>query len=637
REHMAQVDFGKEDNWNDLPFLKMYSVNDPMAWRNYTQTYEYDEVGNIKQMKHTANGGNGGCWKRNYEYETANNKLNSTILRTGVDTKTYAYKQHPQHGFMVEMPNLKIMKWDHKDQLSVTSRQVVNNGGTPETTYYVHDSSGQRVRKITENAAAEGIRPSKKNERIYLGLYEIFKEHVGNNAGLERKTINVMDDKLRVALIETRNDVNDGTHKKLVRYMFSNHLGSALLEIEHRENPRVISYEEYHPFGTTAYQAVNKDIKASAKKYRYSSKERDEESGLYYYGARYYAPWLGRWTASDPTGLTDGSNLFVYVANNPVRFFDDNGEELTEFQQKVMSIVERKKVENKAKAEKLKQKLRKNYYDTKDEALAAKQQAEYELMALNDVGLLESLNPFVGVPNWFRSVSAKSRLAKARYDLTPEEWRIGDFTYAPTVGAVAEVIAWSSIPGGTLPFDEILKRVPIPNILHRIGRRALVRFGGKSNKALLRRVRAEMSKRGAGSKVTAGVYDTVTNEITVSSRLYSLDELHPVLKRNKDFVDWFNNYGGKIDPKSGKRMVHADVGAVSDALKAREKALGRNVTEADLEDLILHVEGKKGGAVPRCSRCSTLTSDVGLERSQEWAENEQWYRRMEGDIPDEKW
>src|SRR5262249_7942491 len=62
-----------------------------------------------------------------------------------------------------------------------------------------------------------------------------------------------------------------------------------------------------------------------AKRYRYTGKERDEESGLYYHGTRYYAPWLGRWTASDPLGLVDGTNLYRYVRNRPVVLNDPQG------------------------------------------------------------------------------------------------------------------------------------------------------------------------------------------------------------------------------------------------------------------------------------------------------------------------
>ena len=61
------------------------------------------------------------------------------------------------------------------------------------------------------------------------------------------------------------------------------------------------------------------------KRYRYTGKERDEESGLYYHGARYYAPWLGRWVSCDPAGLRGGINLFLYADNSPVLFMDTTG------------------------------------------------------------------------------------------------------------------------------------------------------------------------------------------------------------------------------------------------------------------------------------------------------------------------
>ena len=54
------------------------------------------------------------------------------------------------------------------------------------------------------------------------------------------------------------------------------------------------------------------------KRYRYTGKERDEENDLYYHGARYYAPWLGRWISCDPAGLADGLDPYVYARDNPV-------------------------------------------------------------------------------------------------------------------------------------------------------------------------------------------------------------------------------------------------------------------------------------------------------------------------------
>jgi insecticidal toxin complex protein TccC len=57
---------------------------------------------------------------------------------------------------------------------------------------------------------------------------------------------------------------------------------------------------------------------------RYSGKERDH-SGLYYYGYRYYLPWLGRWLNPDPSGISQGLNLFEMVSNNPITYRDVDG------------------------------------------------------------------------------------------------------------------------------------------------------------------------------------------------------------------------------------------------------------------------------------------------------------------------
>jgi len=80
-----------------------------------------------------------------------------------------------------------------------------------------------------------------------------------------------------------------------------------------------INREEYYPFGETSFGSFSK------KRYRFTGKERDEESGLYYYGARYFAPWFARWINCDPIGMKDGLNLYSYVKNNPVIYVDKTG------------------------------------------------------------------------------------------------------------------------------------------------------------------------------------------------------------------------------------------------------------------------------------------------------------------------
>ena len=95
--------------------------------------------------------------------------------------------------------------------------------------------------------------------------------------------------------------------------------------IEANEQGQVISYEEYYAYGSTAYSASSSSADLSLKRYRFTGKERDEETGLDYFGVRYYASWLGRWTSADPGGFVDGLNLYRYTRNNPVNGVDRKG------------------------------------------------------------------------------------------------------------------------------------------------------------------------------------------------------------------------------------------------------------------------------------------------------------------------
>jgi RHS repeat-associated protein len=52
--------------------------------------------------------------------------------------------------------------------------------------------------------------------------------------------------------------------------------------------------------------------------YRFSTKGWDDDSRLYYFGARYYYPEIGRWTQRDPAGTVDSLNLYLYLNNGPV-------------------------------------------------------------------------------------------------------------------------------------------------------------------------------------------------------------------------------------------------------------------------------------------------------------------------------
>ncbi len=333
REHLGQVGGSAiPDSHDDVPRVGLLHPGDGNAMGRYCESYVYDTVGNIREMVHRDACPGAVSWRRTYTYGEASrlepprqsNRLSSTQIGNGVSAapEEYAYDLH---GNMLRMPHLPVMQWDFKDQLQMTQRQAVNGSGADgvrppaERTWYVYDSAGQRVRKVTESAAGQV-----KDERIYLGGFEIYRRHSGVNAGLVRESLHIMDGKQRLALVETRNDVDDGTAKQLIRYQLGNHLGSATLELD--DQAQVISYEEYTPYGSTSYEAVRNQTE-TPKRYRYTGKERDEESGLYYHGARYYAPWLGRWVRPDVLGIADHLNVYQFALLNPLRLVDPSGKQ----------------------------------------------------------------------------------------------------------------------------------------------------------------------------------------------------------------------------------------------------------------------------------------------------------------------
>ncbi|NUP14445.1 MAG: RHS repeat-associated core domain-containing protein, partial [Polyangiaceae bacterium] len=290
----------------------------------YNEQYTYDAVGNILELFHQGVGSPAATWTRYYDYGPLDNGIARTNrLRSSSlsgDTENIvpyqAQNVHDNHGNITSMPHLSSITYSPFDQMASASN------GT-QTTYFVYGGDGQRVRKVYDTNA------NLIKERIYLGGFEIYRERVSGATQLERQTLHVFDGAQRIAMVETKT-VDGGssvtTPVPKYRFQLTNHLGSAMLEVD--EAGLVISYEEYHPYGTSAYRSSNGSAEVSARRYRYTGKERDEETGLYYHGARYYAPWLARWTSADPLGIgADGPGVYNYVSGSPINLVDPSGME----------------------------------------------------------------------------------------------------------------------------------------------------------------------------------------------------------------------------------------------------------------------------------------------------------------------
>lgn len=320
---------GAPTNLEDSPVSAQFPIqrSDPNALRIYTQTYGYDSAGNMERLHHEA--GPVGTWTRRFHCADDSNRMLATwdtnddwsVVNPAIVTQ-YDFDTHGNmRNLMRSDPRFNLC-WDQRDMI-----RGIDLGGGGQA-YYQYDAGKQRTRKRIDRNDS-GI-----EERIYLGGYELYRRTVAGAVVEEIESHHLFEGEQRVLLVDdvtiTANNTPyprpDGLTVKaqtLFRYQYSNHLGSACLELD--QEAGIISYEEYHPYGTSAYRAKKSGIEAPPKRYRYAGKERDGESGLNYHGARYLATWLGRWTAADAAGLKDGLNIYVDSRNNPLRFVDVTG------------------------------------------------------------------------------------------------------------------------------------------------------------------------------------------------------------------------------------------------------------------------------------------------------------------------
>ena len=120
-----------------------------------------------------------------------------------------------------------------------------------------------------------------------------------------------------------KNNFQEGdTYEKMQFYYHPDHLGSSSY-ITNLEG-EVVQHIEYVPFGEVFVEERNNIWNTP---YLFNAKEFDEETGLYYYGARYYDPRVSLWISTDPQQENDVNiSTYTYCGNNPVLFTDPDGE-----------------------------------------------------------------------------------------------------------------------------------------------------------------------------------------------------------------------------------------------------------------------------------------------------------------------
>ena len=276
--------------------------------RAYNRIYAYDKLGNITDVIQSGITG----FTRHYVYNANHNTLQKIENATPATIEDYTYDTN---GNQLTAGSTRNYVWNHADQLICYYNQA---GSGDPTIYTQYDYSGQdRVSKLVRT----GTLASPVYERtIYIdGIFEYVK--LENGSTYEKNYIRMMDDKSNIAEIRINNGAAfPGDIADDVVYNLEDQIGSSTVRLD--INGTIIDKEEYYPFGDSSLRTF------TYKRYRYVGKERDAESGLYYYGARYYAAWTCRFISVDP--LADKYvhiTSYNYADNNPINDFDIDGQQ----------------------------------------------------------------------------------------------------------------------------------------------------------------------------------------------------------------------------------------------------------------------------------------------------------------------
>jgi RHS repeat-associated protein len=124
-----------------------------------------------------------------------------------------------------------------------------------------------------------------------------------------------------------------------IQWLISDQLGTPRMVIDQTANLNTMKRHDYLPFGeelvapTGGRTAVQGYVGGDGVRQQFTSQERDVEISLDYFGARYYSSLQGRFVGVDPGRLTAADpqnfNRYSYVQNNPLKFIDPTGRELT--------------------------------------------------------------------------------------------------------------------------------------------------------------------------------------------------------------------------------------------------------------------------------------------------------------------
>lgn len=290
-----------------------------MTGLTLAQSYTYDDLNRLKTA--TEKKGAVQTWKQTYDYDRFGNRTFNTAAgaTTLPDIITNPAATNPTISSVNNQISSAGYAYDAAGNLKCDPEHPCVSG----TAYYVYNP--ENLIKTTSGGSASG-----GASYFYDGNNRRIKKVVGGAVTTTTVYIYDINDKL-IAEYTDAQPTTGGT-----RYVTADHLGSSRVITDSAQN--VKDRNDFLPYGEEVDPAIGDRSTVTgytgndALRQKFTGKERDLETGLDFFGARYYASKYGRFTSIDPLDASakqaepDTWNRYVYVSNNPLRFIDQDGQ-----------------------------------------------------------------------------------------------------------------------------------------------------------------------------------------------------------------------------------------------------------------------------------------------------------------------
>ncbi|MCP4149971.1 MAG: RHS repeat-associated core domain-containing protein, partial [bacterium] len=287
----------------------------------YYREYLYDNIGNRLNTI---------SWGNNDPYTTAytTNPLNQ-YERTETSPGEVNEFEHDDDGNLIGITGQKNVEYKYNAENRLISAQPANPKTGDIKTSYAYDYMGRRVSKATAKWENNEWNPEKEIQFVYDGWNMICEIKKQNNEEETSYYVWGLDLSGSIqgaggigGLIARVDDVLAPFLYDIYYYLYNGN-GNVSQMIDAQDGS-IAAHYDYDPFGNVTYSFGDM---AEDNVFRFSTKYHDDETGLVYYGFRYYLAELGRWSRRDPIYENGGINLFIFNGNNTLIYYDPFGRE----------------------------------------------------------------------------------------------------------------------------------------------------------------------------------------------------------------------------------------------------------------------------------------------------------------------